>query len=525
MIKDSTRVFLDELVTRHLGGAGYPPELLAELADVRASATWDSYVGAIRPWFAHAEASGVTALPADPGLFASWLVSVGRDDRSYAPTKLRCCAISCLSTLARVPTPTVDPRVSTLRSLYSRKKAFRRGSVTLVLRAEIPRIPVEPPMELGPRSPPAPRRAGRAGPSPGTRHRQRAATAAFMGFLHDGVLRYDDTREGQLGDLSFYPDATEVGVFGSKTDKFHTGQTAQLPPASDDAGGAVGASALVEVVRAGLRRLRGLAPATLSILATRLAAVFPRDTPQPGAMAAWPPDVQDLARPLYEHGVLVHCLPYFGSWLWLPLSADTDLTATLSTRQFARLSSQLVTEAGGPATGIGAHSFRRGGSTELLHGGLDLPTLSLALRHASLASTKPYLLQSALTASTAAAMRGAARRSRGPGRRHRPPAASAPSLRRPHGVPGGLPPGDAHDPQDWPRPPGGLRNHGPLVHPPGLGGPLGLPPAPLLAEWQLPPRSGSPRGPLLPPMAPPPQPPGYFPGQLLPAFAVNRHGL
>ena len=27
-----------------------------------------------------------------------------------------------------------------------------------------------------------------------------------MAVLHDGVLRYDDAREGQLGDVSFYPE-------------------------------------------------------------------------------------------------------------------------------------------------------------------------------------------------------------------------------------------------------------------------------------------------------------------------------
>jgi hypothetical protein len=46
-------------------------------------------------------------------------------------------------------------------------------------------------------------------------------------------MRYDDTREGQLGDVSFYRDA--VGIYGSKTDQRRTGQTAQLPPSSAEA--------------------------------------------------------------------------------------------------------------------------------------------------------------------------------------------------------------------------------------------------------------------------------------------------
>ena len=415
---------MDDFVLRYLGSAGYSPDFLAELADVQGASTWDSYAGAIRPWFELAAAHGFAALPAEPSRFAAWLFEAGRNDRAYAPTKTRCCAINCVSRLARTPPPGDDPRVAAVRQLFMRTRTFHRGRATPVLRSEIPRIAPEDPPASPPLSPAAPRRAGRAGPSPRTRHRQRAATSAHMSLLHSGVMRYDDSREGQLGDVSFYPDAVEVGIYGSKTDRRRTGQTAQLPPASDDAGGA---AALVEVVLHGLRRLSALDPATLATLVSRLAASFPQEQPRPSAMATWPEEIQALARPLYQRGLLVHCLPYFGPWLWRPLTADSDLTESVSTRQFARLASELVAEAGGPTAGTGAHSFRRGGASELLHGGLDMATLSLALRHASVASTKPYVFQSALTASTAAAMRGAVRRSRSAGGRRGPGRAPGPS--------------------------------------------------------------------------------------------------
>jgi hypothetical protein len=58
---------------------------------------------------------------------------------------------------------------------------------------------------------------------------------ALMPFklLHSGIMRYDDSLEGQLGDLVlegqlgdmvFYPDSTEVSILGSETDSFLTGQ-------------------------------------------------------------------------------------------------------------------------------------------------------------------------------------------------------------------------------------------------------------------------------------------------------------
>lgn len=522
---------MDECVLRYLDSAGYSPDFLAEIADVQGASTWDSYAGAIRPWFELATAQGFAALPAEPSRFADWLFAAGRNDRAYAPTKTRCCAINCISRLARTPPPGDDPRVAAVRKLYMRTKTFHRGRATPVLRSEIPRIsPGDPP--ASPPPPVAPRRTGRSGPSPRTHRRQRAATSALMSFLHSGVMRYDDSREGQLGDLSFYPDAVEVGIYGSKTDHRRTGQTAQLPPASDDAGGASGAAALVEVVLHGLRRLTALDPATLAALAARLAAAFPQDQPQPSAMATWPEEIQALALPLYQRGFLVHCLPYFGPWLWKPLSADSDLTESLSTRQFARLASQLVAEAGGPATGTGAHSFRRGGASELLHGGLDMATLSLALRHASVASTKPYVFQSALTASTAAAMRGAVRRSRGAGaRRGTGRAPGPPPGLRAQFPPPGRPLGldrrfGPHDPPHGHFTHGGLRHHGPLVGPPVLGGSVGPSSAPRPPPgWNDPPHSWAPGGPVCPPGRAAWAPSGLVPGVLLPPFPAYRQGL
>ena len=192
---------------------------------------WNRYASVIGAWFSLSAQQGLPALPADPVRFACWLASAGERDRGYSQTKIRCTAIAAFSELANLPSPDKHPLVLTYRKLALRTKTFRRGRTRPVLRGHIPALGPGGELASPPRGTPAPRRGGRAGPSPGTRGRRRAATAAHMAVLHDGVLRYDDAREGQLGDVSFYPDAVEIGVFGSKTDPLLEGQSAQMPPA------------------------------------------------------------------------------------------------------------------------------------------------------------------------------------------------------------------------------------------------------------------------------------------------------
>jgi hypothetical protein len=38
-----------------------------------------------------------------------------------------------------------------------------------------------------------------------------------MALMHGAALRFDDTREGQLGDVLHSPEMTEVNVFGRQT--------------------------------------------------------------------------------------------------------------------------------------------------------------------------------------------------------------------------------------------------------------------------------------------------------------------
>ena len=422
-ISEASRAFLMGVLATQPDLVGAPATLLESFLQGKAGGTWDRYVGVIRPWVEHAERAGLPALPAPPVPFACWLATVGEQGRGqhgYSQTKTRCVAIDGLSALVGQPSPTGHRAVKAYRAMARRTKRYRRGRARPLLGHEIPIV--APPGSASPPSPALPPGAagvqGRGRPSalsPRTARRAHTATAGMLAVMHDAGLRYDDGREGQLGDMLFFPDAVDVGIFGSKTDPLLVGQTAQMPNGADAPfDRATGAQAIVEVIRQGLERLHALPADTLGPMATRLCQTFPEDSGTESAMATWPDAVRALAAPLYARGLLVHCLPYYGSWLWAPLTADTDLAATLSTGEFIRMMRRTLAAAGVPTAGMTAHSARRGAAAMLTHGGMPLPTLSRVLRHTDGRSTEPYIFQSVLVTETAAAIRDAARRSSGP---------------------------------------------------------------------------------------------------------------
>lgn len=394
-------------------GRSADPCMVEALIHSKSAETWNRYCGALGAWFSHAEANGFTCLPADPGRFATWLRMVGSRDRGYSQTKARCVAMHDLSTLLGLPSPTDDYRVVAQRALARATKTFRRGPATPILRSEIPR-PLgslgSPPRCAGSRPP-----RGRWLLSPATRRRAHDATVRHAAVLSDALLRYDDTREGQLGDIALYPDAVAVRLFGTKTDATLAGQSGQMAPASSanighDAGPS-GAQSLLEGTLAGLQRLAALPDDVLKPMALALAQRFPSEQPNPTAMAGWPAEVRELARGLYERGLLVHCLPYHGPWLWAPLERGLDLAASVSTGTFARRAKQALAAAGVDIRGVGAHSFRRGGAAQLIHGGASRAVLSRALRHRSDNSSAGYVMDAVHVTVTASAMAVATHRS------------------------------------------------------------------------------------------------------------------
>lgn len=244
-----------------------------------------------------------------------------------------------------------------------------------------------------------------------------------MRLLYDAAMRYDDGREGQLGDILHYADVVDINLFGSKTDPLLRGQVAQLPMdlGSGGSDGPSGRQALLDSVRAGLRRLAAVPQDTLRILGARLLSTRPQPQVGPVALSTWPADIQDLARPLYDLGLPVHMLPYFGPWLWEPITSETDLARCSTTAQFGTWARDAIQAAGTGRglTRVGAHSFRRGRAAELAHGEMSAAELTRVLRHSSARSTIPYVLQSVRVAATAAAMQAATHRSASISRRGR----------------------------------------------------------------------------------------------------------
>ena len=64
---------------------------------------------------------------------------------------------------------------------------------------------------LAPHSAAARGRGGRSLLSPGSARRARSAIAGHMAVLFGAGLSYDDSREGQLGDVLFFPDSSQTG--------------------------------------------------------------------------------------------------------------------------------------------------------------------------------------------------------------------------------------------------------------------------------------------------------------------------
>ena len=318
---------------RLLSGSGCSPSaaLIAAVSDSRAPQTWNRYMGPLRAWSEFAAGHGSPWLPANPMVFAEFLVQSGTGNVGFSQTKARCNAIAALSAVAGVPSPNEHPMVQAVRASALRSKRAKRGSARPIFGEEIPTLA---PPDASP--PPAP--TPQTGPGLSARSlRARSAAAAHMAVLHDGALRYDDLQEAQLGDFLFFPDAVDVSVFGSKTDPRCAGQPAALPREG------AGAAALTRNAKYGMKRLLELAPATLADLGTRLAQILgPRGRAGPEALATWPQPVQDLAARLVAAGVPAHGLPPFGRWLFEELRPGDDLTASLGTSEGKRDTSSLI---------------------------------------------------------------------------------------------------------------------------------------------------------------------------------------
>jgi hypothetical protein len=74
-----------------LSGAGglVSPALVLAIADSRAPQTWNWYLGPLRAWAAFAAGRSSSWLPADPCVFAEFLVEHRAANTGYSQTKAR----------------------------------------------------------------------------------------------------------------------------------------------------------------------------------------------------------------------------------------------------------------------------------------------------------------------------------------------------------------------------------------------------------------------------------------------------
>jgi len=424
------------------GGATPSEETILALAAFKAPVTWNRYLPTLRGWEQYAAGKNTPFLPADPGHFANFLTEAAKGAVGSTQSKQRSCAIQALSTVAGVASPTGDDVVKLVRAgLRRRLRGGRRGSSRPIFPHEVPATPGSPPAARG-------RGIGARRPL-SVRRRARAQATRHMSLMSAASLRYDDAFEGQLGDICWFRDSADLSLFGTKTDHLLRGQAAVIPASHAPASGF---QAALEGARLGLQRLLALPADTVRALAasfTERLSVQERGS-GPAELAAWPQEIRDLAAPLYELGVPVHCLPLLGEWQYERLTAASDLGAPMARSEFVCTSRQVLGELGVDVTHVGAHSFRRGSAGALFHAGLGPDTVSTALRHRSSQATAAYVSDAARMAALANAI--------------------APS--RPDGVAG-----DGGVPSRLEPGPDIGRRRAPGLAPPRVGGPAPRPPA------------------------------------------------
>ena len=385
-------------------GSELPDALVEMITRSKRGPTWERYSPGWSQWTTFVSARGKTPLPIDPVEFASFLAETGRSDAGYSQTKMRICAAKAFAALGGHSFQDDHPLIKGYRAGARQTKVVVRPKAKPIFASDIPHEHAPgglPPQDLRPKYGKRPVLASIA---------MTKAVAGHMRLMSDTGTRYDDTAEAQLGDAYLCQHATLLPIFRSKTKG--GGLPAVLPKTEDPHDGYTG---LVETVRAGLAKLLLLEPSVLTAISKRFQALN-NDPHRTGieAMQSWPEDVQAQAARLYAVGLPVHRLPIFGRWLYEELHHGSDLSASLTTRQFGRAVKALVQAQGKDPTNVGAHSMRQGKGVEMFHHRTPVKTVMHALRHTSTLSCEPYVLASAKLATVAVTQCELARRGRNP---------------------------------------------------------------------------------------------------------------
>ena len=180
------------------GAAARPTAATIEaLSAFKSAATWNRYLPTLHRWEQYASLKGIPILPADPAHFANFLSEAAKDEAGGPQTKQRSCAITALSAVAGVSSPTADELVDLIRvSIRRDHRGGRRGGSRPIYPHEIPATPSSPP--------PARERSREAAQPLSVRRRARAQATHHMAILSAGALRFDGVHEAQLGDACWF---------------------------------------------------------------------------------------------------------------------------------------------------------------------------------------------------------------------------------------------------------------------------------------------------------------------------------
>lgn len=98
------------------GGKAIPTSVAEAMARGLAPQTWNHYLGPLRRLAEFARGRDAPWLPAEPILFAEFLVERSGADVGYGWTKSVCCAVAAVSKLAGVPPTGEHPVVAAARA-------------------------------------------------------------------------------------------------------------------------------------------------------------------------------------------------------------------------------------------------------------------------------------------------------------------------------------------------------------------------------------------------------------------------
>lgn len=223
-----------------------------------------------------------------------------------------------------------------------------------------------------------------------------ATTADYCLIMYEAQLRHDDIASILVGDIVWTKSHITLVIAKAKTDRNNQGQTATVAVSQDPDSGY---QRLIKLLRMGFNRL-GAAPrdtrAAWNAYLTSRAPAGKRGYIAGGTsgIVTLPAELKTEADKLE---LQVENLPLVGSWTWAPALEVAKLTGpelASPTSYFsflANIKRIFAASCPGRYEHIGAHSFRRGGTNELIDLGMEQELVQRMGRWRAASSLSHYI--------------------------------------------------------------------------------------------------------------------------------------